>query len=120
MAELRTKTEFRVTVGFAALPGKIAELCAALGEAPVVQYGGAWIHQVDDAWRVAVNGHRHPVEIPADERNMAVTLGAFEFAVWYHGWIAGLFSAFEGTFAAGEGANENTFIEAINQKIGRL
>lgn len=69
-----------------------------------------WEQQVDELWHVCVNGHSEP------KPNIGGTMiPGFTCAVTYNGWPAGLFSPFGGCIAAGDAANETTFIAALRR-----
>lgn len=100
--------------------GKIAELAVLLDAAPMLKHSGAWIHQVDEHWKVAVNGHRHVVAVPATADCMGVgELKPFEFAIFFNGWLAGIFDSFGGIFVFGGEANEDSFIAAMDAAIAK-
>jgi len=96
---------------FALVPLKIAELANSLGASPVNQYSGAWEYQIDDAWKVAVNGHEKPVMVDGLE------LPPFHILVWYNGWPAGIMTPYDGEFAAGSHANEAEFLDVLDCAI---
>jgi len=81
---------------------------------------GAWIHKVDAAWTIAVNGQLIPVSVrPGD--CMAAELAPFEFAVWFNGWLAGKLTGHgDGVFAIGAGANQQEFAEAIDRLVAEI
>lgn len=94
----------------------VAELCQARGEHPINKYPGCWECTVDARWKLAVNGHKEPKvcslsETPIDPFNCYVT---------YNGWPAFIITPVGGFGAAGEGANEHTFIEAVRAAQSRL
>ena len=92
----------------------IARLALALKE-PELR-NRVWIHKMDDNWTIAVNGKKEPVKIePA--KCMAAELQPFDFAVWWHGWLAGTFNPFGGIFAAGSEANEDSFLKDVDKAI---
>ena len=64
---------------------------------------------VDDRWVVKVNGHREQVE----------SVPPFSALLEFNGWPAGIIDPFGGTIAAGELANEDTFIAAMEAAIER-
>lgn len=80
----------------AEVPSKIMELGVALGVENINRLPGAWIHQVDNRWCVAANGHDHDVEISGNGEFMGATIPPYHFAIWRNGWLAGLMDAFDG------------------------
>ena len=95
---------------------KIAELANTLGVEKINEFEGAWLHQLDDNWTIAVNGHSKKIKCDP-EGTMGADIPPYSAAVWWNGWLAGLISPGGGTIAAGELANEDTFIEALERKI---
>jgi hypothetical protein len=89
----------------------MAELAIALGVKPLPEHDGCWEHQVDKRWFIAVNGHQEPRLIR--KHPTAPALNPYNVYVEYNGWPAGIFDPSGGCIAAGEGANENTFIQAL-------
>lgn len=88
---------------------KAVELAAALGAKDISKLPGCWSHQVDDHWKIDLNGKDTPIHgIPP-----------FHIAIEYNGWPAGILSPVGGLIAAGVGANETTFIRALDKAISR-
>ena len=93
----------------------VGDLAFHLGARNIRQAPGCWEHHIDETWWVAINPHddptkcSHNVEVPG--RAVYVT---------YNEWPAGFFDAGGGQFAAGEGANEDNFIAAVEAAIGRI
>lgn len=88
-----------------------ATLCSmglALGAAPMNKHAACWEHHVDAQWWVAFNGHSE-----AKYTSKGQKVDPFHCYVEYNGWPAGIFSPYGGCIAAGEGANETTFIAAM-------
>lgn len=98
---------------------KMVELALALGVRNLKDYPSAWVHKVDDNWTIAINGKVDAVRVEI-EGDMGATIPPFEAAVFYNGWLAGLLSPVEGIIVAGEGANEDTFIVALDAAIAKL
>lgn len=97
---------------------RIAELGGALGVRDVNKLPGCWEHQVDELWHISLNGHRKTIK---DSKGFEVP--SFHAAIEYNGWPAGLIGPGGGIIAAGECANEDTFIEALKAatlKAGRV
>ena len=80
---------------------------------------GAWECKIDNVWYMACNGHDETLTV-IPEGMMAANVPPYHFAVWYNGWIAGIFHPYGGVFADGTGANEETFTEAVRAHIARL
>lgn len=92
---------------------KIAELCHALGAGPMNKHAGCWECQVDKRWKIAVNGHPEPKVSSLSE----VPIEPFHAYAEFNGWPAGILNPYGGTIAAGECANEDTFIAALEAAI---
>ena len=75
---------------------------------------GAWVGKVDENWMIAVNGHAEEVKCEP-EGTMGADIPPYSMAVWWNGWLAGIFNAAGGAMAAGELANEDTFIAALKR-----
>jgi len=98
----------------------ILVLADALGVKDIGAMTEAWVHKVDSAWTVAVNGHTAPVSVEPDGC-MVLNLAPFEFAVWFNGWLAGILTASgDGTFASGACANQQEFAEAIDRIVAQI
>lgn len=69
-----------------------------------------WTCKVDEQWTFKINGHKEEME----------KIPAFHMFVEYNGWPAGLVSSYGGIIAAGNAANEQTFIDALNKKLSIL
>lgn len=94
---------------------KLADLAIALDAAPLNKHKGCWEHDIDQRWSVYWNGHGEP-----QKSSRGVQVPAFTCAVHYNGWPAGLINPYGGIIAAGEAANENTFIAAIEAALARF
>jgi hypothetical protein len=90
----------------------IMQLAEALGVRDINKLDGCWERDLDGAWFFAVNGHQHEI---ACSKGAAVP--PFHVYLEFNGWPAGIFSPRGGVIAAGEAANEGTFIEAVNAAI---
>lgn len=86
---------------------RICELAEAKGEAPIGNR--VWATEFGH-WRVAVNGSRETID----------RIPPFEALITYRGLPAGLINPVGGTIVAGQGVNEDAFIEAIEAEIARL
>ena len=90
---------------------KIAELAVAVGAAPINVLSDCWEYTVDEKWSIQVNGHDFAVgNIPS-----------YCAMIWYNGFPAGLIHPVSGgPIAAGESANEDTFITALDTRLASL
>jgi hypothetical protein len=87
---------------------EIAQLAIRLGVVPLNAKPGCWEYQVDAHWWIAVNGHREALKC-----SKGVEVKPFECYAEWNGWPAGSFSPAGWIMAAGEAANEDSFIEAL-------
>ncbi len=72
---------------------------------PLLKQPGAFeLGDPDEGWYVAVNGHRHEVEVRGSK------VPPFTAYVQWNGWPAGLLTPMQGTIAAGEAANGETLV----------
>lgn len=92
----------------------IGALASQLGVANIRELPGCWEIQIDEQWFIAVNGHK-------DERRCSKGARVpFAHAyVEYNGWPAGIINPYGGILAAGDCANEQALIAAIERRIGR-
>lgn len=93
----------------------IADLCVALGVAPATQCEGCWEHQVDEDWWIFLNAHGHPVPT-----SKGIEVPPYTCVVHWREWPAGMFDVSGGSIAAGEAANEQTFIAALQAAIAKI
>lgn len=93
----------------------MAELATALGVSKIGNLPGCWEHQIDDQWWISVNGHDKAVS-----NRDGFNVEPFSMAITYNGWPAGICYRNGGLIAAGECANEDTFISAMQAAIQRV
>lgn len=93
---------------------KIALLGAALKVSKINTMPACWEVQIDERWWIAVNAHHEEIECSTRDK-----VPAFHAYIRYNGWPAGILSVSGGIIAAGEGANEDTFIEALDARIAK-
>jgi len=92
---------------------KIADLALILQAQPMNQYPNCWEYQVDEHWWIAVNGHK-----TTKKTTGGIDVLPFNCYVEFNGWPAGVFDPVNGgLMAAGSQANENSFIQALENKI---
>lgn len=92
----------------------ICKLGMAVGAAPLNKLPGLWEFKVDERWWFAMNGHRETINTSDDE-----PVKPFTCYIKYNGWPAGILDFGGGIIAAGEGANEDTFIAALEAALTR-
>ena len=87
--------------------GKVVELADVLGVESINDYPGCWEYRISDKWLLKLNGHPEEVDgIPP-----------FHAYVEFNGWPTGVFNPWGGEIAAGEAANEDILIEALDEAI---
>lgn len=80
-----------------------------LGASDLRNRPGLYVFDVDDHWRVELNAHPEEIEgVPG-----------FHARVNFCDWPAGVLSPIGGVIAAGAAANEDTFIEALQERLAR-
>lgn len=91
--------------------GEVAALGLALGIGPG-QWAkpGCWEHRIDEHWEISMNGNKGTRK---DSKGAEVS--GFSVLVWFNGFPAGEIGPFDGIIAAGELANEDTFIAAVRK-----
>lgn len=93
-----------VAEGFAA----VMDYAVSQGAENIGDVEGCWESQVDAQWWIALNGHDKPTKNTRD-----LSVESFHCYIEFNGWPAGHISPFGGWIAAGEAANEDTFIDAL-------
>ena len=64
--------------------------------------------------------HSNTSRLKMSQSHVGVVIPPFHFAVWFHGWLAGLFDpARGGAFAAGSAANEEEFKAALRAAMAK-
>jgi hypothetical protein len=91
----------------------LSRLAAQAGVTAIDKLPGCWEIQIDEQWFVAVNGHE--TELRDSKGHRVPPYHAF---LEYNGWPAGVINPFAGFIAAGESANEETLIAAIEARLG--
>lgn len=105
MSDIRQVTE---------LFARFCDLCIARNMAPLNEADGCVHVDIDSRWHISFNSHQtnHP-------SRDGFELEPFHGAVTFNGWPAGIFTPISGTIAAGESANENALIAAIDAAIAK-
>lgn len=93
----------------------IIELAAAMKVVLINQLRGCWEVQVDNLWWFAVNGHTEPMLCSRSD----IPIDPFNAYVMFNGWPAFILSPAGGCGAAGEAANEDTLIAALQAATER-
>ena len=75
---------------------------------PLNKHDGCWEHQIDKRWWCAINGHKEKMECSHGGK-----VPGFSALIEFNGWPAGIVDPFGGIIAAGDAANEDTFITAV-------
>ena len=86
---------------------KIVDYAKHVGAESINELDGLWEAEIDEKWKVKVNGHNFDVE----------KVPPFHALVFFNGWPAGIFGLDGGFFAAGEAANEDSFIAAVDEAM---
>lgn len=97
--------------------GRLAEKDGAL---PLNKLPGCWERQIGKEWWVAINAHDHPQKVSSHSGASAsegFVVEPFHAYVEFNGWPAGVFTPYGGAFAAGDAANEEAFVAAIEAEI---
>ena len=71
--------------------------------------------ELDDHWKFWVNGYSEPQKFITC--GVEQTLAPFHAYIEFNGWPAGIVNHYGGAIAAGDLANETTFIEALKKDI---
>ena len=90
------------------------------GKSLLEMSGKRWAGNIDKNWIIAVHANR---DREVEFKPKGTMGGKAEFGimlVWFNGWLAGMLDPGGGVIAAGELANEDTFIEAIDKKLKEL
>ncbi len=111
---MSTETEKPICAAF----NSIVDLALALGVRDIRKLPECWEHKVDEHWTIAINGHDIP-KLAHKTISGKTEVPGFHCYVEFNGWPAGLLSPYDGTFAAGSCANEDTFIAALEQATER-
>jgi hypothetical protein len=101
---------------------KLAELAEHDGVETISLFPGCWTRQIGKHWWIAVNGHKQPMKASSPKgasKGDGIMVEPFHCYVEFNGWPAGIFSPYGGALAAGEAANEGTFIAAIDAELAK-
>ena len=93
----------------------ICELAIACGATGLAHRATCWEREIDQHWRVALNGTRAPLS-PA---RGGPPIPAFSALLEFNGWPAGVVDPRGGVIAAGDCANEASVIAALRGAIER-
>ena len=90
----------------------IAELALKLGIKSIKDLSGCWEYQIDDRWKIFLNGHNKPMEIDSE-----ILIKPYHCYIKYNGWPAGMINPKDGWMVDDTTANENTLIMALKKAI---
>ncbi|MCK4665088.1 MAG: hypothetical protein KAT68_19625 [Bacteroidales bacterium] len=88
---------------------KIAELAGILNVKSIKDLPGLWIYEIDKHWKIKLNGHKEEID----------NIPPYRCVIEFNGFPAGIINPYGGTIAGGI-ANEDSFIEAIDNKMKKL
>lgn len=100
----------------------LGRLAAKDGAIPLNKNPGCWTRAIGKEWWVAINGHPEPQKASSPNgasAGQAFTVEPFHCYVEFNGWPAADFTPYGGAFAAGEAANEEAFVAAVEAEIAR-
>lgn len=79
-----------------------------------------WMGSVDKNWVIAIHANKNKIIGFKPEGAVSMEAEYGIMLVWFNCWLAGMLDPFGGEIAAGELANENTLIKAIENRIKEL
>jgi hypothetical protein len=92
----------------------ICELATKLGVMRISNFQAGWAHQVDDDWKVTVNGTRAPIDLGWLE------LEPFTALIEYRGSTAAVVHPYGGQFIKFDGGGEDAFCDAVKTAIKKV
>lgn len=98
----------------------LAKLATKDGVKRLNELEGCWTRQIGEQWWAAVNGHQTTMKASSRDGASAGTpfeVEPYHAYVEYNGWPAGDLTPLGGVIAAGDGANEDSFIAAIRKEL---
>ncbi|WP_427340957.1 hypothetical protein [Caloranaerobacter sp. DY30410] len=90
----------------------VSKLANKLGISPIKDT--IWEHQIDDKWKIVVNGH------DTIQNYNGLDLEPFHMYIEYNGFPAGIVNPYDGIICAGSEANEDKLIEAIKLALNKI
>ena len=93
-------------------------VCSAFIRRGLAPVKGKVVQETFGSWLVVMNGTREPVSGEPSGTMGYRDLPPVHAALFYNGWFAGEINPAGGWIAAGEAANEQTFISAMSQDTG--
>ncbi len=99
---------------------KLAELATKDGIGAFNTLPGCWTRHIGKQWWIAVNGHKTSMKATSPNGASAgdgISVEPFHVYIEFNGWPAGIFTPYGGAIAAGDAANESTFISAIEAEL---
>ena len=90
------------------------------GKSLLEMSGKRWVGNIDKNWIIAVQANKDQEVEFKPKGTMGGKVGFGIMLGWFNGWLAGMLDPGGGVIAAGELANEDRFIEAIDIKLKEL
>src|SRR5262245_56692440 len=91
----------------------LAKLAEKDGVTPLAdKVKGCWERKIGEHWWIAVNGTEKQQKC-----SKGIQVPGFNCYVEFNGWPAGFFDPYGGVLASGEAANEETFVQAIEEEL---
>lgn len=87
---------------------RVCDLAFALGVRDLNKRPDCWEHQIDSRWWIAVNGRSEPTKC-----THGPMVQPYQCYIEFNGFPAGIIDPYGGCIAAGEVANEDSFVEAV-------
>ena len=90
------------------------------GKSLLEMSGKLWTGNIDKNWIIAVHANKDQEVEFKPKGTMGGKAGFGIMLVWYNGWLSGMLDPGGGVIAAGELANEDRFIKAIDKRLNDL
>ena len=91
-----------------------------IGKSLIEMSGKRWAGNIDKNWQIAIHANKDQEVEFKPEGTMGGKAGFGIMLVWFNGWLAGMLDPGGGVIAAGELANEDRFIKAIDKRLNDL
>lgn len=91
----------------------LAELAQKDGIASARDFEACWERQIGEHWWIALNAHKEA----KPQTHSDAKVEPFHCYLEFNGWPAGIINPYGGIIAAGDAANEDAFISAIQAEL---